>query len=111
MKRRRHRHIFAAPALSRSTCSLVIALLAGCATPPAPVHVPVTVGCVGVVPARPVSTFGAGAYPGDKAAAQAALIDSAAWEGYALKLEVVIAGCPRYLRPESTAMPRSKATK
>lgn len=69
-------------------------LLAGCATRPPTVSVPVMVGCVGAVPARPVNTFGAGAYPGDKAAAQAALIDAAAWEGYATKLEVVIAGCP-----------------
>jgi len=30
---------------------------------------------------RPISAFGGGAYPGDKAAAQAALIDAAAWEG------------------------------
>ncbi|WP_305821408.1 hypothetical protein [Massilia brevitalea] len=44
-----------------------------------------------------MTTFGAGAYPGDKAAAQAALIDGAAWEGYALQLEVIIAGCPRRL--------------
>ena len=51
------------------------------------------VGCVGAVPALSASTFDAGAYTGDKAAAQAALIDSAAWEGYALKLDVVIAGC------------------
>ena len=69
-------------------------LLAGCGTEPQKVPVPVTVGCVGKQPARPVKTFGAGAYPGDKAAAQAALIDGAAWEGYALKLEVIIAGCP-----------------
>jgi len=68
-------------------------LLAGCATKPAAVPVPVVVGCVGEVPARPVNTFGAGVYPGDKAAAQAALIDSALWESYALKLEVIIAGC------------------
>ena len=74
--------------------ALVLCLaLAGCAGSPEKVPVPVTIGCVGDVPARPVSTFGAGAYPGDKAAAQAALIDSAAWEGYATKLEVVISGC------------------
>ncbi len=70
-------------------------LLAGCAAEPQKVSVPVAVGCVGAVPARPVNTFGAGAYPGDKAAAQAALIDGAAWEGYALQLEVIIAGCPK----------------
>jgi hypothetical protein len=69
-------------------------LLTGCATKPETVQIPVTVGCVGEVPARPVNTFGAGPYPGDKAAAQAALIDSSAWEGYATKLEVIIAGCP-----------------
>jgi hypothetical protein len=68
-------------------------LLAGCAAKPQRVPVPVAVGCVGEVPARPASTFGAGAYPGEKAAAQAALIDGAAWEGYAMKLEVIIAGC------------------
>jgi hypothetical protein len=75
---------------------LLALLLTGCATAPKPdtVEVPVAVPCVGIVPARPANTFGAGAYPGDKAAAQAALIDSAAWEGYALKLEVIIAGCP-----------------
>lgn len=76
-------------------------LLAGCAVEPQKVPVPVSVGCVGPVPARPVNTFGAGAYPGDKAAAQAALIDAAAWEGYATKLEVVIAGCP-LSQPEAT---------
>lgn len=72
-------------------------LLAGCATTPEPitVEIPVMVPCVGVVPVRPVNTFGTGSYPGDKAAAQAALTDSAAWEGYATKLEVVIAGCQR----------------
>lgn len=74
-------------------------LLAGCAAEPQKVSIPVTVGCVGAVPARPVNTFGAGAYPGDKAAAQAALIDAAAWEGYATKLEVVIAGCPAQRAP------------
>lgn len=76
--------------------ALVLCLaLVGCATKPQPVPVPVSVGCVGNLPSRPVNTFGAGAYPGDKAASQAALIDSAAWEGYATKLEVVIAGCPK----------------
>ena len=36
---------------------------------------------------------GAGMWPGNKAAAQAALIDAALWHGYATKLEVVVAGC------------------
>lgn len=90
-------HFFATPAPFRRACSLVVLALTGCATGPIPqsVSVPVAVGCVGALPARPANTFGAGSYPGDKAAAQAALIDSAAWEGYATKLEVVIAGCPR----------------
>ncbi len=90
-----HLQLSAAPALSRHACALVLSVLAGCATSPLPaVSVPVAVGCVGAMPERPVSTFGAGAYPGDKAAAQAALIDAAAWEGYAMKLEVELAGCP-----------------
>ena len=72
---------------------LICLALTGCATQQATVPVPVAVGCVGKLPARPVNTFGAGAYPGDKAAAQAALLDSTAWEGYATKLEVVLAGC------------------
>jgi len=69
--------------------------LAGCATRPAAVEVkiPVAVSCVGDLPARPGTTFGAGQWPGDKAAAQAALIDAALWQGYATKLEVVVAGC------------------
>lgn len=72
-------------------------LLTGCAAAPKTerVEIPVAVPCVGEVPARPINTFGTGTYPGDKAAAQAALIDSAAWEGYATKLEVIIAGCTR----------------
>lgn len=74
---------------------ILCVLLSGCAAEPQKIPMPVAVGCVGAKPARPVNTFGAGAYPGDKAAAQAALIDGAAWEGYALKLEVIIAGCPK----------------
>ncbi|MDQ2823553.1 MAG: hypothetical protein M3Y65_24770 [Pseudomonadota bacterium] len=72
---------------------LLCALLTGCATKPTEVKIPVTVPCVGELPARPGSTFGAGNWPGDKAAAQAALIDAALWQGYATKLEVVVAGC------------------
>lgn len=72
---------------------LLCAALAGCATKPITVQVPVTVPCVGALPERPGSTFGAGKWPGDKAAAQAALIDAALWQGYATRLEVVVAGC------------------
>lgn len=73
-------------------CLLLCASLAGCAA--APGTVPVSVACVGSLPARPVNTFGSGGYPGDKAAAQAALVDATAWEAYATRLEVIIAGCP-----------------
>lgn len=85
-----HLHFCAAPAAFAIAC-----LLAGCASAPPAVEVkiPVTVPCVGDLPARPGSTFGAGKWPGDKAAAQAALIDAALWQGYAVKLEVVVAGC------------------
>jgi hypothetical protein len=72
---------------------LLCAVLAGCATKPIEVKIPVAVSCVGVLPDRPGSTFGAGKWPGDKEAAQAALIDAALWQGYATKLEVVVAGC------------------
>jgi hypothetical protein len=81
-------HFFAAPAAFAIACTL-----AGCATKPVTVKVPVSVPCVGAVPDRPGSTFGAGKWPGDKAAAQATLIDAALWQGYATKLEVVVAGC------------------
>jgi len=73
-------------------CLLLSASLAGCAG--APFKVPVSVACVGPLPERPANSFGSGGYPGDKAAAQAALVDAAAWEAYATRLEVVIAGCP-----------------
>ena len=72
---------------------LLCALLVGCATKPVEVKIPVSVSCVGAVPERPGATFGAGKWPGGKAAAQAALIDAALWQGYATKLEVVVAGC------------------
>jgi hypothetical protein len=78
------------------SCTFAVLLLTSCASAPKPatVNIPVTVPCVGDLPTRPVNTFGTGAYPGDKAAAQAALVDSAAWEGYATKLDVIVAGCP-----------------
>lgn len=81
---------------------LVVALavaLAGCGTmprfEPQIVKVPVQVGCLGDAPSRPVNTFNVGAYPGEKAAAQAALVDAAAWEGYAIGLEAAQAGCDK----------------
>ena len=85
-------------------CILILALaLAGCATAPKPVKVDIAVpvGCLGDTPARPVNSFGAGEYPGDKAAAQAALKDSAAWEGYATGLEAAMAGCEKRVAPRN----------
>jgi hypothetical protein len=75
---------------------LAALLLAGCASAPpasAPINVPVAVGCLGNVPVRPVSLYGKGEWPGDKAAAQAALADANAWEQYATGLEAAQAGC------------------
>lgn len=73
-------------------------VLVGCATTqstcvPEKIQMPVTVPCVKDAPLRPASTFGTGNWPGDKAAAQAALADATAWEAYAMKLEVVLEGC------------------
>jgi hypothetical protein len=88
----------------RRTCqfaqvSMVALILAGCGTvpkfEPEIVKVPVAVGCLGDTPRRPVNTFNVGPYPGEKAAAQAALVDAAAWEGYATGLEAAMAGCDR----------------
>jgi hypothetical protein len=73
---------------------LFVVALAGCADrPPIQVKVPVTVPCLGNVPQRPAVTFGAGAYPGDKEAAKAALIDSLAFQEYSTRLEVAQAAC------------------
>jgi hypothetical protein len=85
--------------MSRLLLVVLAAGLAGCgALPrcePQIVKIPVPVGCLGDVPARPVSIFNVGVYPGEKAAAQAALVDAAAWEGYAIALEVAQAGCDK----------------
>lgn len=80
--------------------------LAGCASAPRTlkhVDVPVAVGCLGKAPARPVSKYGVGTWPGDKAAAQLALKDANAWERYAISLESAMAGC----EPRSHALGQS----
>jgi hypothetical protein len=83
----------------RILVAALVGVLAGCgAMPqcePQIVKIPVPVGCLGSVPVRPVNTFNVGVYPGEKAAAQAALVDAAAWEGYAIALEVAQAGCDK----------------
>jgi hypothetical protein len=81
--------------------ALLVLALTGCATtqpkcePAKVVEKAVAVGCLGDTPDEPVDQVGAGAYPGDKAAAQAALIDAAAWKGYAVKLRASQAGCDK----------------
>lgn len=75
---------------------LIIILLTGCAVQkPVQVQVPVAVPCVEALPERPANSFGQGEYPGDKVAAQRALMDSVAWERYSVLLEVQLAGCVR----------------
>lgn len=76
--------------------TLIVAMclaLTGCGSTGPTAQVPVGVSCVEKKPARPEEKFGAGDYPGDKAAAQAALQDKNAWKGYAIELENIIAGC------------------
>lgn len=82
------------PLARPALCALLLAL-AGCASTPPPrlVKVPVAVPCLAPLPERPVNRFGQGAWPGDKAAAQAALADATAWERYATLLEGAMAGC------------------
>ncbi len=86
----------------RAALLLVVLALAGCCTtkPAVTVEIPVKVGCLGDRPTKPVAQFGIGTYPvkpdgkdDDKKAAQIALADASAWEGYATKLEVMSAGC------------------
>lgn len=76
---------------------LVVVALAGCGASmpckPELVDVPVAAPCLGTKPTRPVANFGEGQYPGEKAAAQAALQDAIAWEKYADGLEAAMAGC------------------
>ena len=72
---------------------LVYALLPGSAAKPVEVRIPVFVSCIDTVPGWSGSTFGAGKRPRDKRAAPAALVDPALWQGYALRIEVVVAGC------------------
>jgi hypothetical protein len=73
---------------------LILLVLTGCASQePVQVKVPVHVPCIDKIPERPHSQFGNGEYPGDKAAAQAALLDAFAWEQYATLLEIQLAGC------------------
>lgn len=88
--------------------AMLAMVLAGCGTAVQRatqiVKVPVPIGCLGDAPARPVNTFNVGPYPGEKAAAQAALVDAAAWEGYAIGLEAAQAGCDK-----KPAAPRAPA--
>lgn len=77
--------------------SLALAALTGCGASmqckPERVEVPVAAPCLGAKPVNPTLTFGAGMYPGEKTAAQAAVLDKLAWEEYAIGLEAAMAGC------------------
>lgn len=77
--------------------SVMLVVLAGCGASlpckPERVDIPVAAPCLGAKPARPAPKFGADAYPGEKAAAQVALLDKLAWEKYADGLEAAMAGC------------------
>lgn len=73
---------------------LLAIVLAGCATKAPPnASIPVAIGCLGDLPARPVDRFGVGAAPGEKDAAQAALLDLSAYKKYSTGLEVAMTGC------------------
>lgn len=82
--------------MKAAAVALIALVLAGCASAPQlprRVDVPIAVGCLGELPLHPVSVYGIGAWPGDRAAAQAALTDALAWEQYATGLEAAMAGC------------------
>jgi hypothetical protein len=95
--------------------AVLMLALTGCATtqpkcePAQVVEKAIAVGCLGDTPDEPVDQVGAGAYPGDKAAAQAALIDAAAWKGYAVKLQAAQAGCDK--KPAGASAPTAMPTK
>ncbi len=74
---------------------IIAACLSGCAAAPQIVNVPVKVGCLGDLPARPVTRFNVGAWPSHGEAAKIAIIDALAWEKYASSLEVTMAGCDK----------------
>lgn len=88
--------------MMKSICMLcAIAALAGCAGAPVKpepavvVNKAVAVGCLGAAPVMPMDAFSAGPWPGDKAAAQAALVDREAWKLYATRLLASQAGCDK----------------
>lgn len=72
---------------------LTCLLLAGCGATVPRANVQVAIGCLGPVPERPVDRFGVGPAPGEKDAAQAALLDRAAYKKYSTGLEVAMSGC------------------
>jgi starvation-inducible outer membrane lipoprotein len=89
--------------------ALLVLALAACNTVPkvVEVKVPVAVGCLGDKQKRPEPKFGTGPYPGDKVAAQVALQDYAAMDGYATGLEVAMSGCD----PKPTVKPQPAPSK
>jgi len=57
------------------------------------VEVPVSVPCLGPVPASPDYRFGFGEYPGEQGASRALLQDLNAAKGYVGELKTQMAGC------------------
>jgi len=67
--------------------------VAACTLQTVRVEVPVTVPCLGQDPAPPEYQFGAGDYPGEKAASKALLHDLNAAKQHAADLKTQMSGC------------------
>lgn len=78
--------------------TLLLILLAGCATPPPPqkiipVNVVVTKPCIDAEPERPTYKFGKGEYPTEKEAVMILVEDFEKAERYGNEWEAAAAGC------------------
>ncbi|AOY00085.1 hypothetical protein [Jeongeupia sp. USM3] len=72
---------------------LLVLLLTGCASTPAPVRVPVAVSCLGRDPEPPVYRYGIGDYPGATEAARFLAADLIEAQRYISDLRRQMAGC------------------
>lgn len=74
---------------------LICLLLAGCATTPETVKIPVSVPCIDPsdTPAKPVLQFEQLPWIDGKTAAQRLLADFYALQAYSTRLEIQLAGC------------------
>jgi hypothetical protein len=75
------------------TIVLLAALLAGCASGPQVVNVPVSMPCLGPSPASPDYRYGVGEYPGNVQAAKLMAVDLVAAKQYSVDLKAQMAGC------------------